>query len=91
MDEFAGKFDYFHRAGTEGISRMTNLSTEKAARANTREFSEPLKWFGDGEELEGFLQRLHSAGASTLRQSDGGVSVRGWQVSIYLCTFLYRL
>ena len=65
--EFAGKFDYFHRAGVNGIVRMTNLSPECALEANQRDFSEPVKWFGDNTELDLFLGKLESAGASELK------------------------
>ena len=65
--EFAGKFDYFHRAGVNGIVRMTNLSPERALEANQRDFSEPVKWFGDNTELDLFLGKLESAGASVLK------------------------
>ena len=66
-EQFSGDFDYFHRAGIEGIMRMTNLPRERAAEANTREYSEPVKWFGDEAGRELFLQRLQAAGARVLQ------------------------
>ena len=65
--DFAGEFESFHGAGVEGIMRMTNLSREGAELANTREYSEPVKWFGDQQGLEIFLQRLREAGAGILQ------------------------
>lgn len=66
-DEFPGDFEYFQRAGVEGIMRMTNLSREQAVEANTREYSEPVKWLGDEPGREAFLQRLQTAGARVLQ------------------------
>ena len=66
-ERFSGDFEYFYRAGVEGIMRMTNLPREHAAQANTREYSEPVKWFGDEAGREVFLQRLQAAGARVLR------------------------
>jgi mannosyl-3-phosphoglycerate phosphatase family protein len=65
--DFPGSFDYFHRAGTEGIMRMTNLPRERAEEANRREYSEPVKWYGDDREREVFLARLAEAGALVLQ------------------------
>ena len=65
--EFGGKFDYFHRAGVDGICRLTNLTRERAEEANQREFSEPVKWLGDELELQRFLGKLREAGASVLK------------------------
>jgi mannosyl-3-phosphoglycerate phosphatase family protein len=67
QQEFDGKFDYFHRAGVDGIARMTNLPRERAEEANQRDFSEPVKWLGDAPELDFFLGKLRAAGASVLR------------------------
>ena len=47
--------------------RMTNLSRERAELANTREYSEPVKWFGDQQRQEIFIQRLQAAGAGVLQ------------------------
>ena len=67
-DQFSGDFDYFYRAGIEGIMRMTNLPRERAAEANSREYSEPVKWFGEEpQSKEAFLQRLHDGGARVLQ------------------------
>jgi mannosyl-3-phosphoglycerate phosphatase family protein len=65
--EFAGKFDYFHRAGTDGIARMTGLPRERAEEANQRDFSEPAQWLGEAVELDCFLDKLRSAGANVQR------------------------
>lgn len=60
-------FDYFHRAGVEGIMRMTNLPRERAREANEREYSEPVKWFGKETDKREFLARLADAGAVVLQ------------------------
>ena len=65
--EFAEEFDYFHRAGAAGIARMTGLSEERAREANAREYSEPVQWLGSDSRREEFVDRLRSAGATTLQ------------------------
>jgi mannosyl-3-phosphoglycerate phosphatase len=65
--EFADEFDYFYRAGPAGIARMTGLSEERAREANTREYSEPVQWLGAASRREEFVDRLRSAGATTLQ------------------------
>jgi mannosyl-3-phosphoglycerate phosphatase len=67
LAEFAGEFDYFFRAGTAGISRMTGLSAEQAAAANQREYSEPVQWLGSQERKGEFITRLRQHGASVLQ------------------------
>jgi mannosyl-3-phosphoglycerate phosphatase family protein len=67
LQEFPGKFDYFHRAGIDGIVDMTNLPRERAEEANQRDFSEPVKWLGAASELDAFLEKLAAAGAGVLR------------------------
>ena len=66
-DEFPEEFDYFFRAGTQGIVRMTGLPEAQAAQANQREYSEPVKWLGDDAGKTGFIARLHAGGASVLQ------------------------
>lgn len=61
---FDGEFDYFFQAGTAGISRMTGLSADKAARANQREYSEPVLWLGSPQRKLEFMAALQSQGAS---------------------------
>jgi mannosyl-3-phosphoglycerate phosphatase family protein len=61
---FDGEFDYFFQAGTAGISRMTGLPAEKAARANQREYSEPVLWLGSPQRKLEFMAALESQGAS---------------------------
>lgn len=61
---FDGEFDYFFQAGTAGISRMTGLPADKAARANQREYSEPVLWLGSPQRKLEFMAALESQGAS---------------------------
>ena len=65
--DFAGEYDYFYRAGTEGIMRMTGLSRALAIEANSREYSEPVKWLGSDERRSEFIARLAAAGATALQ------------------------
>ena len=65
--EFAGNYESFHRAGVEGIMRMTSLPRPRAEEANLREYSEPVKWFGDDKTRDVFLGRLQAAGAQVLQ------------------------
>ncbi|RLA48998.1 MAG: mannosyl-3-phosphoglycerate phosphatase [Gammaproteobacteria bacterium] len=65
--EFSGEYDYFFRAGTAGVARMTNLSEAGAAQANQREYSEPVQWLGDQARKAEFISRLQSSGASVLQ------------------------
>lgn len=64
---FAEEFETFARAGTQGIMRMTNLPETKAAEANQREYSEPVKWLGTPQRKEHFLACLREGGASVLQ------------------------
>lgn len=66
-DRFPGQFDYFNRAGPEGIAAMTGLAPRQAALANAREYSEPVKWLGDEANRTTFLAACQDAGARVLR------------------------
>jgi len=74
--EFADEFDCFSSAGATGVMAMTGLSAAAAADANTREYSEPVKWLGSERRKQLFLERLRGRGASVL---EGGrfLSVSG--------------
>lgn len=65
--EFPGSFDYFSRAGVDGIMQMTGLDEHRAAQANARDYSEPVRWLADEETKQRFVQRLEQAGASVQR------------------------
>ena len=67
MGEFEGEFDYFYRAGTAGISRMTNLPADKAELANQRDYSEPVLWLGSAQRRQAFISALQTRGASVLQ------------------------
>ena len=62
-----GCFESFAAAGTDGIARMTGLSHDRAALANSREYSEPVQWRGSDEQLALFLRELQAAGARVQR------------------------
>lgn len=65
--EFPSSFEYFHRAGVNGIMQMTGLSAVQATRANSREYSEPVKWFGGPQEELRFIEHLRESGASVVK------------------------
>lgn len=65
-DSFAEEFDYFFRAGTAGIMRMTNLPEARAEESNRREYSEPVKWLGTDERRAEFVATLQQRGACVL-------------------------
>ncbi len=75
-ERFPGSFQDFATAGIDELVAMTGLSREQAARANEREYSEPVQWRGSDTDLEVFLGALGEAGARCLR---GGrfISVAG--------------
>lgn len=90
-EEFSGEYDYFYRAGTEGIARMTGLPPERAAEANLREYSEPVQWLGEPERRRLFIAALAHSGATVLQGgrflSVAGATDKGralqWLRSIY--------
>lgn len=57
---YPGEFISFSAAGTDGIASMTGLSSEAAALANTREYSEPIQWRGEPHRLALFIEELKS-------------------------------
>jgi len=92
MPEFDGEFDYFYRAGTVGISRMTKLPADRAELANQREYSEPVLWQGSARRRQAFIDALQAGGASVL-QGGRFLSVSGdcdkgralaWLRAVYL-------
>lgn len=88
---FPDEFDWFYRAGTDGIMRMTNLSRRAAELANQREYSEPVKWMGSEGRRAEFIACLHQRGATVLQGGRflavGGYSDKGraleWLRGIY--------
>ena len=65
--QFPEEYEYFFRAGTAGIMRMTNLSEPRAIEANQREYSEPVKWLGDDNRKAEFIACLQARGANVLQ------------------------
>jgi mannosyl-3-phosphoglycerate phosphatase len=64
---FPDAFQDFSTAGVEGIVAMTGLSAQAAARANEREYSEPVQWRGTDAGLDAFLAAVREGGARALR------------------------
>lgn len=65
--EFPDEFDNFERAGVAGIMAMTGLSEQQAEAANTREYSEPVKWLGSPRRQQAFVECLREKGAEVLQ------------------------
>ncbi|MEH6590788.1 MAG: HAD-IIB family hydrolase [Halioglobus sp.] len=65
-EEFNGEFTCFHRAGVEGVARMTGLALPEAALASARDYSEPVQWLGSAESKAQFISRLQERGATVL-------------------------
>ncbi len=65
--DYGDSFDNFANAGVEGIAAMTGLSLDQARLANEREYSEPVQWRGDEQQLADFLDVLSEQGATVLR------------------------
>jgi mannosyl-3-phosphoglycerate phosphatase len=74
--DFLGEFEFFHRAGPEGVATMTGLPIEAAAAANRREYSEPVQWLGTPARREAFIEALRAAGA-TVAQGGRFLAVSG--------------
>jgi mannosyl-3-phosphoglycerate phosphatase family protein len=64
---FPDEIDWFARAGTEGIVRMTNLPEADARLANRREYSEPVLWTGEAGRKAEFIASLEALGATVLQ------------------------
>lgn len=62
--DYSKQFTHFSEMGTLGISRATGLSTEKAALANQREYSEPILWTGDQDSKLKFINDMRQLGAN---------------------------
>lgn len=65
--EFGSQFTCFHTAGVEGVMEMTGLSVSQAEKANSRDYSEPVKWLGQPQEEYNFIQRLRDLGATVTK------------------------
>lgn len=67
--DYGADFVSFHDAGAAGIEALTGLDCAAAARANQRDFSEPLRWLGEPGRKAAFIGALEAAGA---RVQQGG-------------------
>ncbi|QIB66304.1 HAD-IIB family hydrolase [Kineobactrum salinum] len=74
--EYGGEFTSFHAAGSDGIQALTGLDATAAARANQRDFSEPVRWLGDAPRKAAFIAELQAAGA-TVQQGGRFLAVAG--------------
>ncbi|MFK8050422.1 MAG: HAD-IIB family hydrolase [Halioglobus sp.] len=58
------EFKTFSDLGAKGIAELSGLSLPEAAKANTRQFSEPLQWLGNNSQRTLFEEKLSQLGAS---------------------------
>lgn len=69
--EFSGEYQTFDsvskQQGVEGIADLTGLSSNMAALANQREFSEPVHWTGTSARKKLFIRKLKTLGATVLQ------------------------
>lgn len=63
QSDFSGQFIGFSQLGTEGIMRATGLTEARAARANDRQHSEPVKWLGNDAQKSRFIELMNQKGA----------------------------
>lgn len=63
-NDFPGQFIGFSALGTEGIMRTTGLTEARAAQANDRQHSEPLKWLGNDAQKSRFIEVMTQNGAN---------------------------
>ena len=62
--DFPKQFISFSEMGTKGIMQATGLTAARAALANERQFSEPVKWLGDDAQKLRFIQIMNQHGAN---------------------------
>lgn len=88
---FKEHYSSFCRMGDAGIAAQTGLSLAMAARANQRQFGEPLQWLGTESDKQCFIQALEAMGASVLQggrfmhvsgQCNKGLALQ-WLVNVY--------
>lgn len=89
--DYVAQFVTFSDAGIAGIIQMTGLSPDAAAQAAQRQYGEPLKWLGDAQSKQSFIDLLKSQGANVLEggrfihisgNSDKGRALQ-WLAALY--------
>ena len=66
-DEFTGEFLQFSTMSNQQIIEHTGLDEKSAHLANTRLYSEPVKWLGTPERQTQFVTKLQQLGATVLQ------------------------
>ncbi|WP_166422897.1 HAD-IIB family hydrolase [Paraglaciecola sp. 20A4] len=66
-DEFIGEFVQFSTMNNQQIIEHTGLDEKSAQLANTRLYSEPVKWIGTPERQSQFVTKLQQLGANVLQ------------------------
>ncbi|MFQ3230743.1 HAD-IIB family hydrolase [Reinekea sp.] len=67
IERFGKACTPFSYLTTEQISELTGLSTPAAIKAQQREFSDPIYWFGSNELYRSFQQTMESQGLKVVR------------------------
>ncbi len=69
LDGLKGRFAFksYSDWDVADIAAATGLDMESAKRSSEREFSEPLTWNGNKEEMINFIEEIHTAGFATLQ------------------------
>lgn len=66
LADYPEQFVSFSDAGIAGIIEMTSLAPDAAAKAAQRQYGEPLKWLGDAQTKQTFINALKAQGANVL-------------------------
>jgi len=90
-EKFPDLYQGFSNLTLEEISNLTGLSEEDAAKANEREYTEPLLWHGENKSKHQFIDYMESLGAKMLQGGRflhvGGHSDKGkaltWLAELY--------
>ena len=65
--QYSENFIGFDALSAEQLAALTGLTIEKAKQAKTRQYSEPLHWFGDTVEKSAFIKQMEQFGANILQ------------------------
>ena len=63
----ADKFQTFFESSISGVSKLTGLEHDAAARACIRQYGEPIAWHGTDEEKQQFISELSQLGAKVMQ------------------------
>lgn len=64
--DFAGHYQLFSQMSVSQVQRLTGLDEQQSILALTRQYSDPIHFTGDDDELQGFVSCLHALGYDVL-------------------------